>query len=110
MSPLLALPEKPSALRRWGLRWAEGMGGGRRGRGGRWLKKGVGRRGEPDTGTRTFRDCCSQTVPPGAPASLLRKVKVNSLSWVQFFVTPWTVAYQARILEWIAISCSRRSS
>ena len=39
-------------------------------------------------------------------------VKVNSLSRVRLFVTPWTVAYQAplsmgilqaRVLEWVAI-------
>ena len=42
----------------------------------------------------------------------------QSLSHVQFFVTPWAVAYQAplsgilqaRVLEWVAISFSRRSS
>ena len=47
------------------------------------------------------------------------KVKVKSLSCVQHFGTPWTVAYtgssihgifQARILEWVAISFSRRST
>ena len=37
------------------------------------------------------------------------------LSHVQLFVTPWTVAcqaslFQARILEWVAISFSRGSS
>ena len=45
--------------------------------------------------------------------------KVKSLSHVQLFVTPWTVAYQAppfhgilqtRILEWVAISFSKASS
>ena len=39
---------------------------------------------------------------------------VKSLSCVQLFATPWTVAHhgilQARILEWVAISFSRRSS
>ena len=44
---------------------------------------------------------------------------VKSLSHVQLFVTPWTVAHQAplsmaslqaRILEWVAISSSRGSS
>ena len=48
-----------------------------------------------------------------------KKVKVKSLSRVQLFVTLWTVAYQAptsmgifqaRILEWVAISFSRGSS
>ena len=50
------------------------------------------------------------------------KVKVKSLSRVQLFATPWTVAYQAlrslsvhgifqaRALEWVAISFSRESS
>ena len=46
------------------------------------------------------------------------KVKLKSLSHVWLFATPWTVAYQAplsmgffqaRILEWVAISFSRRS-
>ena len=45
------------------------------------------------------------------------KVEVKSLSHVQLFATPWTVAYQvplsmgffqARILEWVAISFSKR--
>ena len=45
--------------------------------------------------------------------------KVKLLSRVQLFDTPWTVAYQdpqsmrffqARILEWVAIFFSRRSS
>ena len=45
------------------------------------------------------------------------KVKVKSLSCVQLFVTPWTIyslpgssvhgIFQARILEWVAISFSR---
>ena len=45
------------------------------------------------------------------------KVKVKSLSHVRLFATPWTVAYQAtpsvhgifqaRVLEWVAISFSR---
>ena len=47
------------------------------------------------------------------------KVKVKSLSRVQLFATPWTCSLpgssicgilQARILEWVAISFSRRSS
>ena len=47
------------------------------------------------------------------------KVKVKSLSRVQLFGTPWTVAHQAppsmeilqaRVLEWVAISFSRGSS
>ena len=46
----------------------------------------------------------------------LKSPKVKSLSRVQLFATPWTVAYQAppsmgfsmaRILEWVAISFSR---
>ena len=49
----------------------------------------------------------------------ITKVKVKSLSHVQLFATPWTVAYQAprsmgffqaRVLEWVAISFSRGSS
>ena len=48
------------------------------------------------------------------PSSSL-KVKVKSLNRIRFFVTPWAVAYQAspsqaRGLEWVAISFSRRSS
>ena len=44
---------------------------------------------------------------------------LRSLSHVQLFATPWTVAYQAsplhrilqaRVLKWVAISFSRRSS
>ena len=47
------------------------------------------------------------------------KVKANSLSRVRLFATPWAVAYQtpqtmaifqARVLEWVAISFSRESS
>ena len=50
---------------------------------------------------------------------LLERRKVKSLSCVQLFATPWAVAYQAppsmgffwaRVLEWAAISFSRRSS
>ena len=46
-------------------------------------------------------------------------MKVKSLGHVRFFVTPWTVAYQAplsmgvlqvRILEWVAMPSSRVSS
>ena len=49
----------------------------------------------------------------------MKKVNVNSLSHVQLFVTLWTAArhaplsmgiLQARIVEWVAISFSRRSS
>ena len=40
----------------------------------------------------------------------LVKVKVLSCSVVSNFVTPWTVACQARILEWAAILFSRGSS
>ena len=58
--------------------------------------------------------------PPGK--SCLVKVKVKSLSYVRLFARPWTVAYQAlrslsvhgifqaRVLEWVAISFSRGSS
>ena len=46
------------------------------------------------------------------------EVKVKSLSRVWLFATPWTVTYkvlpsmefQARVLEWVAISFSRESS
>ena len=43
------------------------------------------------------------------------KMKVKSLSHVQLFATPWTLAsvqviLQERILEWVAISFSRESS
>ena len=44
------------------------------------------------------------------------KAKVKLLSRVRLFATPWTVAYQVppsmgfSILEWVAISFSRRSS
>ena len=47
------------------------------------------------------------------------KVKVKSLIRVRLFATPWTVTYQAppsmgffqaRILVWVAISFSKRSS
>ena len=50
---------------------------------------------------------------------LERKVKVKSLSRVRLFAITWTVAlpgssvhgiFQVRILEWVAISFSRRSS
>ena len=43
----------------------------------------------------------------------LVKVKVNSLSCVLLFVTPWFLAhriFQARVLVWVAISFSRGSS
>ena len=52
-------------------------------------------------------------------SNLILVMQVKSLSRVQLFATPWTVAYQAppsmgffqaRILEWVAISFSRRSS
>ena len=52
--------------------------------------------------------------------NIYMKVKVKSLSRVRLFVTSWTVAYQAppsihgifqaRVLEWVAISFSRESS
>ena len=61
--------------------------------------------------------CC-----PWNTACMLVKVKVKLLSRVRLFATPWTVAcqalrslsvqgiFQARVLEWIAISFSRGSS
>ena len=48
-----------------------------------------------------------------------KKVKVKSLGSVRLFVTSWTTAhqaslsmgfFQARVLEWVAISFSRGSS
>ena len=52
--------------------------------------------------------------------TFIRRSEVKSLSRVRLFVTPWTVAYhtpgishgifQARVLEWVAISFSRGSS
>ena len=54
---------------------------------------------------------------PDCIICLLRNhIKVKSLNHVRPFVTPWTVAssvhgiFQARILEWVAISFSRGSS
>ena len=63
----------------------------------------------------------SQKARHSAPVRhfVVKRRKVKSLSHVQLFGTPWTVAvpgssvhgiFQARILEWIAISFSRRSS
>ena len=58
------------------------------------------------------------TEPLGKPSGTLR-VKVKSLSCVRLFATPQTVVYQAspsmgffqaRVLEWAAISFSRGSS
>ena len=37
------------------------------------------------------------------------KVKVKSLSRIQLLATPWTAAYQARVLEWGAIAFSEFS-
>ena len=60
-----------------------------------------------------------RTLGIGGIISTDLKVKMKSLSRVQLFVTPWTVAYtvssahgifQARILEWVVIYFSRRSS
>ena len=36
------------------------------------------------------------------------KEKGKSLSCVQLFATPWTAAYQARVLEWGAIAFSKK--
>ena len=58
-------------------------------------------------------------VEPGSPASWVQFSSVQSLSRVRLFATPWTVTpqaplsmglFQARILEWVAISISRGSS
>ena len=69
--------------------------------------------------------CCSVTklclfATPWTPAckaplssTISQKVKVKSFSHVRLFATPWTVAhgiFQARVLEWVAISLSRESS
>ena len=35
---------------------------------------------------------------------------ILSAQHVQLFVTAWTIAHQARILEWVVISSSRESS
>ena len=63
---------------------------------------------------------CMCTLQIYTNSTFLQRVKVKSLSCVQLFVTPWTVAYlpgssvygifQARVLEWVAISFSRESS
>ena len=64
-------------------------------------------------------DCSIRARPhhnSGLP--VLPRLVVQSLSHVQLFVTPWTVAhqallsmgFQARVLEWVAISFSRGSS
>ena len=48
-----------------------------------------------------------------SPPFYVIKVKVKSLSRVRLFATPWIVAhriFQARVLEWVAISFSRVSS
>ena len=61
---------------------------------------------------------CVRCLGDHLEVSLWVKVKVKSLSRVRLFVTPWTVAYQdppsmrffqARVLEWVAISFSRGS-
>ena len=63
---------------------------------------------------------CMCTLQIYTNSTFLQRVKVKSLSCVQLFATPWTVAYlpcssvhgifQARVLEWVAISFSRESS
>ena len=54
-------------------------------------------------------------LPFPSPVTKYEVSEVYSLSCVGFFVTPWTVAYQAppsmgffqaRVLEWVAISFS----
>ena len=54
-----------------------------------------------------------------APLTMCVGVCVQALSRVRLFVTPWTVAHQApltmgilqaRILEWVAMPSSRKSS
>ena len=62
--------------------------------------------------------CAPSTAPPSVWLTLVCMC-VQSLSPVRLFATPWAVAHQAplawdfpgkNILEWVAISCSRRSS
>ena len=58
--------------------------------------------------------------PPGSPSARYMSVSVKSLSRVRLFETPWTVGvlpdscvhgiFQARVLQWVAISFSRVSS
>ena len=65
-----------------------------------------------------FTSWATKEAQYSLPAELPGRVKVKSLSHVQLFETPRTVAYRllhpwdfpARILEWVAISFSRRSS
>ena len=83
------------------LRWAGG--GGEGGHGCRCLMRCSGR---VNRGTSLQKICCSGS----------RWICVQSLSHVQLFATPWTVALQAplsmgilqtRILEWVAMPSSR---
>ena len=64
-------------------------------------------------------DCSIRARPHhNSVLRVLPRLVVQSLSHVQLFVTPWTVAhqallsmgFQARVLEWVAISFSRGSS
>ena len=58
--------------------------------------------------------------PPGSPSTRYMSVSVKSLSRVWLFETPWTLGvlpdscihgiFQARVLQWVAISFSRESS
>ena len=69
------------------------------------------------TAAMDFKRCLF--LGENAMANLEKKVTVKSLSHAQLFVTPWTVSlpgssvhviFQARVLEWVAISFSRVSS
>ena len=61
--------------------------------------------------------CSDANKPVSSYKVRTKSVCTHSLSHVRLFATPWTVApssargiFQARILKWVAISSSRRSS
>ena len=73
----------------------------------------------PATRPKNLRIMLNPTSPFLHLLKESERKKVKSLSRVRLFATPWTVAYQApqstefsrpRVLEWVAISFSRRSS
>ena len=62
---------------------------------------------------KIFNDIIKSSPESGHKVCM--EVKVKSLCHVWLFVTPWTVSsihgiFQARVLEWVAISLSRGSS
>ena len=66
-----------------------------------------------------WQEGSSPLAPPGKPPNPQEKKKVKSLRPVRFSATPWAVnppgsslhgIFQARVLEWVAISFSRGSS